>query len=172
LAGAYRIILADDHVLFRHGLKGIIESRAALEVVREVGDGLELLKLLQIVTPDLVILDISMPNLSGIEAVSRIRTRYPGVKVLVLTMHKDRSYLHKAIASGAVGYLLKEDADPDLFIAIEKVRQGKIYVSPHLAEEMLDDWAGMSRGEINDSIQPNVLTLREREVLSSKLTTR
>jgi len=134
--------------------------RAALEVVGEAGDGLELLKLLQIVTPDLIILDISMPNVSEIEAVSRIRTQYPEVKVLVLTMHK-------AIAAGAVGYLLKEDADPDLFIAIEKVRQGKIYVSPHLAEEMLDDWAGMSRGEINDSFQPNVLTSREGEVLSS-----
>jgi DNA-binding NarL/FixJ family response regulator len=165
LADAYRIILADDHVLLRTGLKGIIESMAGLKVVGEAGDGLELLNLLRTITPDLVILDISMPNLRGIEAVSRIRSQYPGVKVLILTMHKDRTYLHQAITAGAAGYLLKEDADPDLFAAIEKIRQGKIYVSPHLAEDMLDDWAGMRRGEVNSSLQPDVLTSREKEVL-------
>ncbi len=165
MANAYRIILADDHVLLRSGLKVIIEKMAGLEVVGEAGDGLELLKLLQTITPDLVILDISMPNLRGIEAITRIRKEYPEVKVLMLTMHKDRTYLHKAIAAGASGYLLKEDADPDLFIAIEKIRQGKIYVSPHLAEDMLDDWAGMRRGEVNSSLQSDVLTSREKEVL-------
>ncbi len=138
---------------------------AGLEVVGEAGDGLELLKLLRTITPNMVILDISMPNLRGIEAVSRIRKQYPEVKVLMLTMHKDRTYLHQAIAAGAAGYLLKEDADPDLFTAIEKIRQGKIYVSPHLAEDMLDDWAGMRRGEVNSSLQPDVLTSREKEVL-------
>ncbi len=165
MADAYRIILADDHVLLRRGLKGIIEKMSGFEVVGEAGDGLELLKLLHTITPDMVILDISMPNLRGIEAVSRIRKEYPEVKVLMLTMHKDRTYLHKAIAAGASGYLLKEDADPDLFIAIEKIRQGKIYVSPHLAEDMLDDWAGMRRGEVNSSLQSDVLTSREKEVL-------
>lgn len=161
----YRIILADDHKLLRSGLRGIIEGMAGLEVVGEAGDGLELLKLLHTIRADLVILDISMPNLRGIEAVSRIRKEHPSVKVLMLTMHKDRTYLHQAIAAGAVGYLLKEDADPDLFTAIEKIRQGKIYISPHLAEDLLDDWAGMHRGEVNSTLQPDVLTSREKEVL-------
>ncbi|MBI5076193.1 MAG: response regulator transcription factor [Nitrospirae bacterium] len=165
MAETYRIILADDHKLLRSGLKGILESVAGLEVVGEAGDGLELLKLLGRITPNLVILDISMPNLRGIEAVSRIRHQYPEVQVLILTMHNDRSYLHQAIAAGAAGYLLKEDADPDLFIAIEKIRQGKIYVSPHLAEDMLDDWAGMHRGAVNSSVRSGVLTPREKEVL-------
>lgn len=165
MTDAYRIILADDHVLLRRGLKGIIESKAGFEVVGEAGDGLELMELLRTITPDLVILDISMPNLRGIEAVSRIRNQHPEIRVLILTMHKDRSYLHQSIAAGAAGYLLKEDADPDLFTAIEKIRQGKIYVSPHLAEDMADDWAGMRRGEVNSSLQSEVLTSREKEVL-------
>jgi len=165
VANTYNIVIADDHILFRRGLKGIIESQAGFEVIGEAGDGLELLKLLCTMAPDLVILDISMPNLRGIEAVSRITKHHPKLKVLILTMHKDRTYLHQAIAAGADGYLLKEDADPDLFSAIERIRQGKIYVSPHLAEGMLDDWAGMRRGEVNSSLQPDVLTSREKEVL-------
>lgn len=157
--------MADDHVLFRRGLKGIIESEAGLTVIGEAGDGLELLKLLHTMTPDLVIVDISMPNMRGIEAVREIRKQYPEVKVLVLTMHKDRSYLHQAISAGADGYLLKEDADPDLFSAIERIRQGKIYVSPHLAEGMIEDWAQIHRGDIRNSLQPEVLTPREKEVI-------
>lgn len=165
MADAYRIVLADDHTLFRRGLRGIVESVAGFEVVGEAGDGLELLRLLHTVTPHLVILDISMPNLRGIEAVREIRKQYPDVKVLMLTMHKDRSYLHQAISAGADGYLLKEDADPELFSAIERIRQGKIYVSPHLADGMIEDWAQIRRGDVNSSFRPEVLTPREKEVI-------
>jgi RNA polymerase sigma factor (sigma-70 family) len=161
----YRIILADDHVLFRSGLKGIIENMPGLEVIGEAGDGLELLKLLRKTTPNMVIVDISMPNLRGIEAVREIRKQHPDVKVLVLTMHKDRSYLQQAISAGADGYLLKEDADPDLFSAIEGVRQGKIYVSPHLAQDTIQDWAHIRRRDVSSSFQPEVLTPREKEIL-------
>src|SRR3990172_12279475 len=114
----YRIVLADDHPLFRRGLRAIIEGMKGLEVIGEAGDGLELLSLLSTMTPDLVILDLSMPNLRGIEALREIRKNYPDVKSLILTMHKDRSYLREALSAGAVGYLLKEDTDPDLFSAI------------------------------------------------------
>jgi DNA-binding NarL/FixJ family response regulator len=160
---AYRIVLADDHALFRQGLKGIIDGKADLEVVGEAGDGLELLKILEKAQPQMTILDISMPNLRGIEALHEIKKTYPEVKVLILTMHKDAEYLHQAIAAGAEGYLLKEDADPDLFSAIEKVRQGKIYISPRLSDDMVDDWAQMRRGDRVPSGDP--LTVREREVL-------
>lgn len=165
MADTYHIILADDHILFRRGLKGIIQSEPGLEVIGEAGDGIELLKLLRTMIPHLVILDISMPNLRGIEAVREIRKEYPDLKVLILTMHKDRSYLHQAISAGADGYLLKEDADPDLFSAIERIRQGKMYVSPHLTEGMIEDWAQIRRGDVNSSIQPEVLTPREKEVI-------
>jgi DNA-binding NarL/FixJ family response regulator len=144
-------------------LKGIIDGKADLEVVGEAGDGLELLKILEKAQPQMTILDISMPNLRGIEALHEIKKTYPEVKVLILTMHKDAEYLHQAIAAGAEGYLLKEDADPDLFSAIEKVRQGKIYISPRLSDDMVDDWAQMRRGDRVPSGDP--LTVREREVL-------
>lgn len=165
MTDTYRIVLADDHILFRRGLRGIIESAAGLHVIGEAGDGLELLNLLRTMTPELVIVDISMPNLRGIEAVREIRKQYPDVKVLVLTMHKDRSYLHQAISAGADGYLLKEDADPDLFLAIERIRLGKIYVSPHLEDGLIEDWAQIHRGDVRNSLQPEVLTPREKEVI-------
>ncbi|MBI5634512.1 MAG: response regulator transcription factor [Nitrospirae bacterium] len=165
MTDTYRVVLADDHTLFRRGLKSIIESVAGLQVIGEAGDGLELLNLLRTMTPELVIVDISMPNLRGIEAVREIRKQYPDMKVLVLTMHKDRSYLHQAISAGADGYLLKEDADPDLFLAIERIRQGKIYVSPHLEEGMIEDWVQIRRGNVSRSSQIEVLTPREKEVI-------
>ena len=107
-----------------------MESFGDLKVVGEVGDGLQLIELLKTVGVDMVILDISMPNLPGIEATREIKRILPGVKVLILTMHKKKEYLNNAIASGTDGYLLKEDAPKELLTAIEKIRQGMIYVSP------------------------------------------
>lgn len=161
----YSIVLADDHALFRQGLKGIISGRPDMEVIGEAGDGLELLGLLSTLKPNLVILDISMPNLRGIEAVSEIKTMDQDIKTLVLTMHNDKEYLYKAISAGADGYLLKEDADPDLFIAIDKIRHGKKYVSPHLAEDLVDDWACIRSGDAPSSAKEEELSTRESEVL-------
>ena len=163
--GSYPIVLADDHVMFRQGLKRILEERSDLEVVGEVDCGLELLKLLEKLVPDLVILDISMPNLRGLEAIHEIKMKHPRVKILVLTMHKDKEYLHQAITAGAEGYLLKEDADSELFSAIDRVRQGRLYVSPNLSEGLTDDWVKLSRGDHGLSFEPERLTIREREVL-------
>ncbi|CAG1016388.1 response regulator transcription factor [Geobacter sp.] len=149
----YRIVLADDHVLIRQALGGLIKVEAGLEVIGEAGDGIELLSLLNTVTPHMVILDISMPNLRGIEAVSGIRKKYPEVKILILTMHKE--YVHQALSAGADGYLLKEDADRDLFSAIENIRQGRVYLSPRLAGELFGKRAPLT--------EP--LSVREIEVL-------
>ena len=115
MGNPYRIILADDHVLMRHGLRRILEERDNLEIAGEVGDGLELLNLLNKVNPDLIILDLSMPNLRGIEAIPEIRHVRPNAKVLMLTMHKEEEYLYQAISAGANGYLLKDDAEKELF---------------------------------------------------------
>ena len=131
----YRIVLADDHVLIRQGLGGIIKGVDGLEVIGEAGDGTELLSLLSTVTPHMVLLDISMPNLRGIDVVRGIKTKYPEIKILILTMHKE--YLQQALSAGADGYLLKEDADRDLFSAIENIRQGRVYISPRLTGELL-----------------------------------
>jgi DNA-binding NarL/FixJ family response regulator len=128
----YNIILAEDHVLVRQGIKKIIQEDGNLKVVGEAGDGIELLELLQKVTPNLIILDISMPRLRGLAAAEKIKKLYPDIKILILSMHRSKEYLHQAMASGVDGYLLKEDADVGLFAAIETVRQGKRFVSPFL----------------------------------------
>ncbi|MHB1183197.1 MAG: response regulator [Desulfobulbia bacterium] len=161
--GVCRIVLADDHALIRHGVKKMIEQDPALKVVGEAADGLELIALLKTIPADLVILDISMPNLRGIEAIREVRKICPSIKVLMLTMHKGEQYLCSSFASGADGYLLKEDSDTELLPAIARVRQGELYISPNLAGEFPEDViASCSRrgdgfGEI--------LTPREKQIL-------
>jgi DNA-binding NarL/FixJ family response regulator len=162
---SYRIVLADDHVLVRQGLRRILEGMAGLEVVGEANDGLDLLNLLSRVTPHMVILDIFMPNLRGIEAIHEIKKIHPDVKVLILTMHKDKEYLYLALSAGAKGYLLKEDADKELFAAIEKVQQGKTYISPYFSEEVVDDLVQIGRADGKTIFEIDTLTSREREVL-------
>ena len=115
--------------------------------------------------PSLSTMHISMPKLRGIEAVCEIKSRHPGVKVLILTMHRDKEYLYQAFASGADGYLLKEDADLDLFAAIKKIRQGEVYVSPSLTQELVACWRRAVKGEEKPPFTDECLTTREREVL-------
>jgi len=164
MTNRYRVVLADDHVLVRQGLKRILEENPALEVKGEVGDGLELLSLLNREKTDLVILDVSMPNLRGIEAIPEMRRMQPHVRVLILTMHNEEEYLYQAISAGADGYLLKEDAEKELFFAIETIQGGKVYISPNLAERSMQNWVRIRRGE--DSTAESVtLTVRQREIL-------
>jgi DNA-binding NarL/FixJ family response regulator len=134
-AEPYRIVLVDDHVLFRQGLRRILEEMADLEIVGEASDSLELIDLLNRLalsqlTPHMVVLDISMPRLRGIEAIHRVKGLYPEVKVLILTMHKEVEYLHQAIGAGAEGYVLKENTNVELFSAIKMIRLGGVYFSP------------------------------------------
>ena len=150
--GNYRIVIADDHPLIRQGLKKVIEGVPGLEVVGEAGDGLSLLGLFETAKPDMVILDISMPHLRGIEAISLVKNYKPGIKILIFSMHKE--YFRQALAAGAEGYLVKEDADKELFSAIESIRQGQRYLSPRLIEA---EAGGKSRGE--------ELTAREKQIL-------
>lgn len=126
----FRIILADDHALFREGIKRILQDDPNLTVIGEAGDGLELLDLLEQSTPDLVILDISMPRLEGLEVINLIKGLYPEVKILILTMHKSRDYVYKAMDKGADGYMIKEDANEVLRSAIETLRRGETFISP------------------------------------------
>jgi DNA-binding NarL/FixJ family response regulator len=159
----YRIVIADDHVMFRQGIKRIIEETEELEVVGEASDGFELLDLLKKVEADMVFLDISMPNIRGIEAAQEIKSLYPQVKVLILTMHKKKEYLYHAFVAGARGYLLKEDSDVELFSAVKTIRNGGFYVTRLLAGELAEDISHMYKGNAELPSQP--LTTREREVL-------
>ncbi len=159
----YRIVLADDHVMFRQGIKRIIEETEGLEVVGEANDGFELLNLLKELKPDIVFLDISMPNIRGIEATQEIKSLHPDVEVLILTMHRKKEYLYHAISAGAKGYLLKEDSDVELFSAIETIRKGGFYVTRLLAGELAEDISHLYKG--NAQLPSEPLTTREREVL-------
>ena len=141
----YRIVLADDHTLVREGVRKILEGRGDLQVVGEAGDGVELLFLLNQLKPDMVILDISMPNFRGIEAARQIKMNYPGIKILILTMHSSREYLYESISAGADGYLLKEDPESELFSAIDRVREGKGFVSSILMRELGENKAFMEK---------------------------
>jgi len=159
----YKIILAEDHVLVREGIKKIIEAFPGFEVVGEVGDGPDLLRLLKKLPVDMVILDITMPSLPGIEVAREIKQEYPNVKVLILTMHKKTEYLHNAMAAGVDGYLLKEDAPKELLKAIEKIRQGMVYVSPLLASDLANLYVQSQRQEEAELVEP--LTRREIEII-------
>jgi len=130
-----RIVVADDHTLFRDHLKRLLGENCNLQIVGETGSGCELLECLSSLpgVADLAIIDISMPNLGGIEAASRIRSAYPGIKILILSMHKEKQYFDVALAAGAHGYLLKENAADEIFPAIEKIRRGEVYISSQLS---------------------------------------
>ena len=161
--GICRIVLADDHALIRHGVKKMIEENPTLKVVGEADDGLELIELLKTTPADLAILDISMPNLRGIEAIREVRKICPQIKVLMLTMHKGEQYLCSSFASGADGYLLKEDSDTELLPAIARIRQGEVYISPNLAGEFPEDVIASCTSRSDGSGE--ILTPRERQIL-------
>jgi len=166
LETSYRIVLADDHAMFRRGVKRIIQENQELEVVGEAADGLELLEIIKKSPPHMVIADVSMPNLRGLEATREIKMSFPAIKVIILTMHKDKEYLYHALAAGAEGYLLKEDADIELFSAIKAIRQGGTYISRLLAPQMTDIF--MERQQLRERqgrLPGELLSTREREII-------
>jgi two-component system response regulator NreC len=128
----YEILLVDDHALVRQGIRRIIEEKSDLKVVGELQNGLELMEVLKKKQPQMVILDISMPRLGGIEATRMIKAIYPEIKVLILTLHNRREYVNQARLVKADGYLLKDEVDKELLLAIDTLRQGKTYLSSQL----------------------------------------
>ena len=142
---SYCLVLADDHVMFRKGIKKIITGVDDFEVIGEANDGLELLDLLKETNPHLIILDISMPNLRGLEAIREIKQAYPHIKILLLTMHKKKEFIQQAMEAGADGYLLKEDADTELLKAVRTIREGNRFISSLLSSELASLVTGKSK---------------------------
>ena len=161
--GSYAIVLADDHTIFRTGVKKILEETGDLKVVGEAEDGLALLDFLKNHEADMVLLDISMPNLRGIEAAREAKSIRPDIKILILTMHKNMQYLASSVDAGADGYLLKEDTAEELLEAIARLRKGGRYISRTLSMDMTEDFF-KKRGQGPGS-GPADLSIREREVL-------
>ncbi len=155
---SYNVVLADDHAMFREGIRKIIERIKGVQVSGEVNDGLELLDFLKQSSPDLVILDISMPNLRGLEAIREIKKHYPQVKVLILTMYRKKEFIRQAIMDGADGFLLKEDPGGVLIKAVQALQKGEKYLSSLLTDTLI------SLTQVED--KSDLLTMREREVLT------
>jgi DNA-binding NarL/FixJ family response regulator len=158
---ALRLLLADDHPIFRAGVRSLLDTQKGVEIVADVSDGLGAVEAARTQKPDVVVIDVSMPGMNGLDATLRITAEAPEVKVLCLSMHSDRRFVDAALRSGARGYLLKECALEELVSAIHAVVAGQIYVSPRLADAVLDGY----RAEGGEGSALNLLTPREREVL-------
>ena len=159
-----RVLLADDHAIVRRGMRALLDTEASVEVVAEAADGLEALRLCEEVRPDLVILDIAMPRLSGIEVAARCQKMQPPPQTIMLSMHVDESYIMRSLYAGARAYLLKDATDEDLLPAIRAVAAGKSFFSPAVAGLLAEEYIQQlqERG-LTDSY--HLLTDREREVL-------
>ena len=159
-----RVLLADDHQLMRSGIRLMLEREADLSVVGEAGDGREAVALAKSLRPDVVVMDIGMANLNGIEAAQQMTGDRPEIAVVMLSMHSDESYVLRALKAGARGYLLKDSAEADLIKAVHAVAGGKSFFSPAVSKVLLDDYVRKLRRSGTEDAY-DLLTPREREVL-------
>jgi DNA-binding NarL/FixJ family response regulator len=157
-----RVLLADDHTLVRAGLRKLLEAIPHIEVVGEAADGLSLLALAEQLQPELVLMDIAMPGLNGLEATARLRQTSPQIQVLILSMHQNDEYVKQALRHGASAYLLKDAAPTELDIALKSVLQGGIYLSAAVSKGVMSDYVERLRGE---DLSSDLLTPRQTEVL-------
>ena len=157
-----RVVLADDHTLVRAGLRKLLESMPNIVVVGEAGDGLALLALAETLQPQLVLMDIAMPGLNGIEATARLTRAWPDIRVLILSMHQNEDYVRQALRHGASAYLLKDSAPMELDLAITAVLRGETYLSPAVSRGVVTDYVQRLR---NEEVPAQTLTPRQREVL-------
>ena len=157
-----RVLLADDHTLVRAGLRKLLESIPGMEVVGEAGDGLALLELAEKLQPQVVLMDIAMPGLNGLEATARITKSWPDICVLILSMHRNSEYVRQALRHGAVAYLLKDAAPLELEWALAAVLRGETYLSPAVSKGVVSDYVHRLR---SDEPAQAALTPRQREVL-------
>jgi two-component system, NarL family, response regulator NreC len=158
------ILLADDHSVMRTGLRLVLERQKDFEVIGEASDGREAVALTEQHRPEVVVMDVTMPNLNGIEAARQISGAMPQIGIVMLSMHSDEAYVLRALKAGARGYLLKESAESDLIAAIRAVNAGKAFFSPAVSRMLVEDYVRQLQDrEIEDSYE--LLTTREREIL-------
>lgn len=159
-----RLVLADDHNMMRSGLRLLLEREPDFSVVGEASDGREAIEVADAQSPDVVVMDVAMPNLNGIEAARRITASHSNTSVVILSMHSDESYVLRALNAGARGYLLKDSAESDLIAAVRAVSEGKAFFSPAISKLLVEDYVRQLRQRgVEDSYE--LLTPRERELL-------
>ncbi len=154
-----RILLADDHAVVRQGFKMILGAQSDMEIIGEAGNGRDAVELAENLRPDVIVMDVAMPELNGIEATRRLATSLPHTRVVALSMHKDSVYVREILRAGARGYLLKDSGAADLVSAVRAVASGEGYISPAVSSSVLDDY----RRHVTNPV--DLLTSREREVL-------
>ena len=159
-----RIILAEDHTILREGLRALLSADPAFEIIGEAQDGREAVRCVEKLEPDLLLMDLSMPRMSGMDAIREIKKRYPDIKIIALTVHKTEEYLLATLQAGADGYVLKDATHDELVLAIKNVMRGKSYLSPGVSEKVIEGYL-----EGKESNRPRssweTLSQREREVL-------
>ena len=159
-----RILIADDHGIVRHGTRSLLEKEADFQVVGEAEDGRAAVEMTEALNPSIVVMDIAMPHLNGLDAAAQIGRRHPDIGVIILSMHEEEDYLVRALSAGVRGYLLKETAQVDLVRAVRSVTQKKAFFSPAIAQMLVEDFTRqMQRKGVADSYE--LLTEREREIL-------
>lgn len=157
-----KILIADDHWVIRAGLRALLDSNPDVEVVGEAGDGYEVLEKLETLQPDIILMDLSMPNLDGIETTRQVIKKVPSIKILILTIHEDEGLVKEAIKSGAAGYIVKRAAESELNTAIRAIQQGNMYVHPALTRALMRDISPVTEPSM---VPIEELTPREVDVL-------
>jgi DNA-binding NarL/FixJ family response regulator len=157
-----RVLLADDHTLVRAGIRGLLQGLQGVEVVGEAGEGQEALRLAQTLRPDVVLMDIGMPGLNGLEVAGRLATLDGSIRVIILSMHTSEEYVLRALRAGCAGYLLKDSAVAELEVAMRAVARGETYLSPAVSKRVVDDYVRRTGG-VTDPL--DALTPRQREIL-------
>ena len=160
-----KVLLADDHKLLRSGLKLLLQRNPDFVVVGEAADGEQTIQLFQQLEPDLLLLDLSMPKMDGLDCLREIKSRWPGAKVIVLTMHEDENYIKQAMQAGAAAYVHKSAADTDLFKAIEAVQAGQLYLSQQVSNLLLHVLLKQDPASVDHQAPYVLLSPRERDVL-------
>jgi DNA-binding NarL/FixJ family response regulator len=160
----YRIVIAEDHTILREGLRALLSVHPQLRIVGEAQDGLEAIRRVEKLRPDLLLMDLSMPRMSGMSAIRDVKKRFPAVKILVLTVHRSEEYLSAALRAGADGYVLKDATHDELMVAINAVLSGRPYLSPGISREVIDGY--LDRRHVMESTTAwDTLSQRERQVL-------
>ena len=160
-----RVLLAEDHTIVRKGLRSLLDKETGIEVVGEAEDGREAIVKAEELHPDVVVVDIAMPGLNGLEATRQIKKRFPDMKILILTMHANEEYILQSLKAGASGYLVKKSAPAELISAINAVHKGNSFLSPSISRTVIDEYIRRSK-EISEGEEGfEQLTVREREVL-------
>lgn len=164
MTARHRILIVENHALLRAGLRALLAENCQFEVVGEAADGHEALRAVRLLEPDLVLMDISMPGMNGLEAIIDIKRRSAATRIVVVTMHKEEEYIHASLRAGAEGYLLKDAGSEELEAAIRTVLAGKIYLSPDVSGEIVQSYL-TGRNPAHEARLPHQLTHRERQVL-------